>query len=274
MKNDTSTNAFKTIKSDKVNNTQEKVEESEVHSLGRGIICDTEARGYATPRGKTELEILVNASEGFIALWAKNTTLRWRFRERSMRQFENPSAAKEEVRKLFGEALAAWGEATPVKFSEDKDVWDFEIVMRRADECDPQGCVLASAFFPDAGRHELVLYPRMFELNRKEQIDTFIHELGHVFGLRHFFAQLSETRWKSELFGTHGEFSIMNYGELSELSNDDKHDLGLLYKLVWSGSLTEINGTPIRTVKPYHMSLNAAEEVLAMVPRLDMHTHS
>jgi hypothetical protein len=46
------------------------------------------------------------------------------------------------------------------------------------------GCVLASAFFPDAGRHELVIYPRMFAQNRKEPVDTLIHEIGHTFKLR------------------------------------------------------------------------------------------
>lgn len=265
MKNETSPNSLKTIKADKVKKGQHQEGESDVHSLGRGIVCDTETRGYATPQGKSPLEILINASEGFIALWAKNTTLRWRFRERSVSHFENPLAAKEEIRNLFGEALEAWGDAAPIRFTEDNDVWDFEIVMRQADECNPQGCVLASAFFPDAGRHELVLYPRLFQQVRKEQIDTFIHEIGHIFGLRHFFAKLSETRWKSEIFGTDGAFSIMNYGELSELSDNDKNDLRLLYKLVWTGKLSEINGTPIRMVKPYHLSGIASEEHLAVV---------
>ena len=41
----------------------------------------------------------------------------------------------------------------------------------------------------------------MFAQNRKEQVDTFIHEIGHVFGLRHFFANISETAWPSEIFG-------------------------------------------------------------------------
>jgi hypothetical protein len=225
---------------------------SRVHVLGPGIVCDTEPRGHATPRGRSPLEIVVDASEGFVPLWAKDTTLRWRFRERSLNTFVNPAAARREIRGLFAEALLKWGSASPVKFSEDEDLWDFELVMRSADDCEASGCVLASAFFPDAGRHQFVIYPKMFTQSRKEQVDTFIHEIGHIFGLRHFFANISETAWPSEIFGEHKKFSIMNYGSLSELTADDKNDLRRLYQLARSGALTEINGTPIRLVKPFH----------------------
>ena len=43
--------------------------ESLVHVLGRGIICDTDRRGHATPQGQKPTEIVVDASEGFIPLW-------------------------------------------------------------------------------------------------------------------------------------------------------------------------------------------------------------
>lgn len=165
--------------------------------------------------------------------------------------FEDPEAAKSAIRELFGEALLAWGDSTPVKFTEKNDAWDFEIVVREQDRCSANGCVLASAFFPDAGRHELVFYPTLFSQSRTEQIETIIHELGHVFGLRHFFANISETAWASEIFGEHNEFSIMNYGPKSVLTDADKRDLKRLYELVWSGELTEINGTPIRLMRPW-----------------------
>jgi hypothetical protein len=237
----------------------------EVHVFGRRRIrCDTDVRGHATPQGRSPLEIVVDASEGFIPLWAAETTLRWRFRENTMKYFKSPAAAKTEIRKLLGEAVLAWGDAAPVKFSENTDAWDFEIVMRKNDDCDATGCVLASAFFPDAGRHQLVLYPQMFELERKEQVETLIHEIGHVFGLRHFFANVSETRWASEIFGVHKPFTIMNYGSQSVLTPDDRADLKRLYQLVWSGALTDINGTPIKLVKPFHTIGAAPESVVAI----------
>ncbi len=230
--------------------------ESQIHVYGSGVICDTDTRGYATPKNQSPLELVVDASQGFIPLWAEGVTLRWRFQERSMRIFVDPEAAKTYIKELLGEALVAWGDAAPVKFAQRDDLWDFEIVMRATDRCNPRGgCVLASAFFPDAGRHELVIYPRMFTQSRKEQVDTMIHEIGHTFGLRHFFANVSETAFPSEIFGTHSRFSIMNYGSLSELTDDDRDDLKRLYNMVWSEELQEINGTPIQKMKPFSSSI-------------------
>jgi len=97
-------------------------------------------------------------------------------------------------------------------------------------------------------------------------VDTFIHETGHVFGLRHFFANISENAWPSEIFGTHSKFSIMNYGNLSELTDTDKDDLRRLYQLARSGALTHINGTPIRLVKPFHTLTSSPHSMVAVSP--------
>jgi hypothetical protein len=91
----------------------------------------------------------------------------------------------------------------------------------------------------------------MFQQSREEQVETMIHEFGHVFGLRHFFANIRETAWPSEVFGTHEPFTIMNYGANSKLTDADLGDLKELYRLAWSGHLASINGTPIRLVHPY-----------------------
>lgn len=223
-----------------------------VHLIRPGVRCDTEKRGQPTPRGLSPNKIRVDATNGFIPLWAPGVTLNWRFQERSMRYFEDPEAAKSAIEDLLGAALEQWGDAAPVQFDRSDDVWDFEIVMSSSDDCDPNGCVLASAFFPDAGQHQLWMYPRMFTQSPKEVVDTFIHEIGHIFGLRHFFANVSETAWPSELFGTDAPFSIMNYGAQSELTDVDRSDLRRLYDAAWSGELTHINRTKIRLVQPFH----------------------
>jgi hypothetical protein len=229
-----------------------KAHEENLHVYGNKIKCITDTRGFATRDNDARVRIVVDASEGFIPLWAKNSTLRWRFQEQSMKAFANPLAAKAAIRNLLGEALLAWGDAVPVKFAERKDAWDFEVSVRSSDDCDINGCTLASAFFPDSGRHELVIYPKMLEQPIKEQIETLAHELGHVFGLRHFFAKLSESTWPSEIFGTHKPFSIMNYGAKSVLTTADKADLKNLYQQVWAQQITAINGTEIRLVRPFH----------------------
>jgi hypothetical protein len=241
-----------------------------VHLLGKGRVCDTDARGHATPDGMSATELVVDASEGFIPLWAPRVVLRWRFNEPSLDAFVDPNALKAAVRDLVSTALIEWGDASPVKFTEDTDVWDFEIVVRTGNQCTVNGCVLASAFFPDAGRHTLTIFPILFNQSRQEQVDTLTHEIGHIFGLRHFFAKVTETMSPSEIFGTQDKFTIMNYGALSKLTPIDKSDLKRLYGEVWSGLRTEINGTPIRLMQPFHTlaptSLLTTTRPTALVP--------
>lgn len=236
----------------------------DVHIIRSGIRCDTERRGFKTRRGRSPLEIVVDASEGFIPLWARNMNLRWRFQERSFQALQAPAKAKQAITQLMAKAILLWGDAAPVKFAQRDDAWDFEVVMRNSDDCDGGGCVLASAFFPDAGQHQLTIYPKMFTQPRQEQIETMAHEIGHIFGLRHFFALISETEWAAEVFGDHEPFSIMNYGAKSSMTSTDRSDLKTLYELAWSGKLKEINGTPIRFVRPFHLSGEAAEAAIAI----------
>lgn len=223
------------------------------HIYKKRVICITDSKGYPEPDNKDLREIRLDASNSFIPLWEKGVTLNWRFNKSFGSFFQNPENAKAGVRNLFGEAIIAWQDACPIKFHEDEDAWDFEIAMH-AEDCDSSGCVLASAFFPAQGQDTFYIYPTMFKQSYEEQIETIEHEMGHIFGLRHFFANISEKKWKSELFGTETPFSIMNYGHDSKLTDTDRKDLKRLYDLVWSGQLTEINGTKIKKFVSYHMS--------------------
>ena len=237
-----------------------------VHVFGNGVVCDTDSRGYATPDDRDPLELVVDASEGFIPLWAPNATLRWRFRRGTLSIFRDPDAAATGITRLFARAVQAWGDAAPIRFTRQDDAWDFEIVVRPTDDCSPNGCVLASAFFPDGGRHELTIYPRMFTQSDDEQMETLEHEIGHTFGLRHFFALVREAAAPAELFGAQNAFTIMNYGSKSRLTEQDRSDLKSLYQQAWSGQLTQINGTPIRFVRPFSSLAPAPDARFALAP--------
>ncbi len=228
-----------------------RITKDDIHIYHNHAVCETDSKGYKTPDNRSPEELVVDASEGFIPLWAEGTTLRWRFQEQSMAIFVDPEGAKAAIRQLFAEALLAWGDAVPVQFTERHDAWDFEIAVSPQENCSINGCTLARAFFPDAGRHDLLLYPTMFTQSRAEMVETMAHELGHVFGLRHFFADVSETAWPVEIFGEHEKFSIMNYGPESMLTDNDREDLTTLYEMVWNGSLSDINGTPIVQMRPF-----------------------
>jgi hypothetical protein len=222
--------------------------------FGNKFRCDTDSRGHATPGNVNPRRLVLDSSQGFIPLWEPDVTLRWRFKKSSLEAFDNPAVVTARVEDLLAKALLAWGNAVPIKFSKVDDNHDFQIAIRENDDCDINGCVLASAFFPDAGRHEFVIYPQMFQQSEQEQVETMCHELGHIFGLRHFFAQILETDFPSEVFGVHDKFTIMNYGSDSRLTDNDKADLIRLYDEVWSGDRTKINGTRIRLFRPFSES--------------------
>jgi hypothetical protein len=229
---------------------KERDPEPDVHVYGKGIVCATEEPGRPKNRNVALNELVVGLGEA-IPLWEAGATLFWRFNERSFRAFGNPKAAKARVRTLFQKALDLWGDAKPVQFAERDSGWDFEIFLRNADDCNDVGCVLAKAFFPAMARDRLTIYPRMLTQVEQEQVETLVHEIGHVFGLRHFFAKTSETQIPSEIFGTHVDFTIMNYGVKSTLTAADRADLAKLYESARSRALTAINGTPIHLVKPF-----------------------
>ncbi len=237
-----------------------------VHKFRRkGFICDTDTRGYETPDNRSVTELVLDASEGFIPLWDSDVTLRWRFQELALLQFSNVDEIKAYVRTLLAEGVELWEDAAPIRFKEAHDAWDFEVVVMAENKCRDGGCTLASAFFPDAGRHELKVYPIMFEQSRKEQVETMAHEVGHVFGLRHFFADVRETAFPSQVFGEHDAFSIMNYGHKSAMTDDDRSDLKTLYSLARSHQLTHIGQTPIKLVQPFSSQRipNVALELIA-----------
>ncbi|KAG0010755.1 hypothetical protein BGZ82_003286 [Podila clonocystis] len=228
-----------------------------VHVYKKGTHkCVTDSISQVTPGGASPKKLVLDASQGFIPLWDENVMLYFRFQDRTLQQYSSdPEGTKNTIRELLITAIEKWGDGVLVRFMENDAIWDFEIAMHP----DEDG-VLASAFFPDAGQHELVIYPAMFKQPEKEKIDTLIHELGHVFGLRHFFALTGERGFPAKIWGRHSRFSIMNYEdyegptveEESQLTKADKDDLEQLYELVWSRRLRKVNRMPIVLFRPFH----------------------
>lgn len=229
-----------------------------VHSCSKRCITEFRFPTRPAPAPPTGIqpEIVVDLQLDKVPLWAKGTTLNWRFDNRAIARHGNPEALQRKVRKLFSEAVDAWGE-TPILFQENSKDWDFEIAVLKRRDCDDDGCTLASAFFPDSERQRMLCYPSMFDYDRAEQVSTLVHELGHVFGLRHYFADSDEEEKKfpSLIFGRHSSFTVMNYGARSQLTRADRKDLMRLYRAAWSANPEEAIGKQVRLVHAPHVAL-------------------
>lgn len=213
----------------------------------RCITDDADTQIINEKRSNSDIESVTEIVVGIgneIPLWKKNITLKWMFNP-IFETYNNSSQVKNYIRNLFTTAISMWGDSSPINFIESSEQSDFDITMR-PDNCNANGCTLASAFFPNDLNKTLSLYPKMFQQSREEQVETMVHEIGHIFGLRHFFAKELESRWRSEIFGDHVPLTIMNYGIQSTLTEQDKSDLKTLYRVVWANDLTRINGLPIK----------------------------
>ncbi|KAJ9612593.1 hypothetical protein H2200_004190 [Cladophialophora chaetospira] len=105
-----------------------------------------------------------------------------------------------------------------------------------------KGTVLASAFFPNEDTLNTVwVYSFAFDKspntsnrgtfkNYEIMKNVFLHELGHVLGLRHEFAIEQEGQGAVRLFSTDKE-SVMAYEFPPMISELDKNDIRAFYKL-------------------------------------------
>jgi hypothetical protein len=91
------------------------------------------------------------------------------------------------------------------------EIEDAAFVLTYAENINPG--VLAEAFFPNsADLNVLNVYPGSFEEGAIQYLkNIFLHELGHVLGLRHEFAPEKESDMKSVQVGPRNPTSVMGY---------------------------------------------------------------
>ncbi|KAG0349111.1 hypothetical protein BG005_011169 [Podila minutissima] len=130
----------------------EHFDESKNHYFGKRRLCVTGDRASVDDAPKVDPSAIRVGTTGFIPLWAPGTVLHYRFNERSLQQSR---WSKEQILTIFNKAIAQWGDAVPIIFTENRITWDFEFVVPHRDDCGRNGCVLASAFFPGGGHNSL-----------------------------------------------------------------------------------------------------------------------
>ncbi|CAN0352313.1 unnamed protein product, partial [Ectocarpus sp. 4 AP-2014] len=126
-------------KSKRKDRSGDEESEKQLHRLGKNLVCRTDERGFATPGDRGPLDLVLDASEGFIPLWRFGTTLRWCFDEAALNALEDRVRRGSQVRDLIEEAMMAWGDAAPVKLREERDSYDFRVVVHASDDCTFRG---------------------------------------------------------------------------------------------------------------------------------------
>lgn len=125
-----------------------------------------------------------------------------------------------------------------VRFNWVANVDDAAFVLAYGGE---QDTVLASAFFPNAKPlNTLLVYKYGFDKNVQDGgwtnysilKNVFLHELGHVLGLRHEFA-MDANRYEGGAFrlGQTNELSVMSYNFPPKIQDTDIVDTRAFYKL-------------------------------------------
>jgi hypothetical protein len=94
-----------------------------------------------------------------------------------------------------------------------------------------KGNVLAEAFFPNSDPlNNLFVYKGAFtQENLPILKNIFLHELGHVLGLRHEFALKEEESWAAVRFGTANPISVMSYTFPPTIQQSDVADTKEFY---------------------------------------------
>lgn len=202
------------------------------------IVQDDKKTSKTSPSGHYML--VVDTGNNKIPLWAPNQTLTWKYSYDS----SDDKSRIEEFEAALKRAIAGWGSSAPVKLEGPKSVndhTDFVVILYdEVNEIENGRFVLGQAFFPNTKTKRFHIWATPEEL-KDELVVTIEHELGHVFGLRHYFGISEEVApgvvgevayYKHD---PNDERSIMNYGEAgSSITSKDKSDLKSLYNLVWT----------------------------------------
>jgi hypothetical protein len=198
-------------------------------------------------------KIVLDDQTGVVPVWAQGQTLTWKYSVDAA--FDKISKSKFED--WLKQALAAWGDSAPVQVEgpKDSDDTDFTVVLYNDFFRYQGGYVLGQAFFPNTESKVFHIWPAPEGVGN--YVSTIEHELGHVFGLRHWFG-MQEGNVVYFRFDENDPVSIMNYGRDSKLTAKDKKDLKAFYHAIWSGRnlhLTDVQfGTAVSVEFQYSIA--------------------
>ncbi|KAK4164410.1 hypothetical protein QBC43DRAFT_289008 [Cladorrhinum sp. PSN259] len=162
--------------------------------------------------------------------------------------------------KSFQEAADEWNDldfGVNISATTNRAQANFLVKYFEPEEADD--LTLASAFFPNKVGDVLVYRTTLVEPEcRKVLRNTFLHEIGHILGLRHEFANEDDPEKPGKkreslahLFGSVNPHSVMSYDDVNNINELDKEDVKAFYQLA-NGS--KINGARVTDYLPKPLS--------------------
>ncbi|KAL4903320.1 hypothetical protein BDW74DRAFT_180184 [Aspergillus multicolor] len=130
----------------------------------------------------------------------------------------------------LNEATTEWNALNiGAQFAWAEKIEDAAFVLTFADQVSPG--TLAEAFFPsDVDLNQLNVYAAAFKPGTVQYLkNIFLHELGHVLGLRHEFAPEKEKSIKSVQVGPRNPTSVMSYEFPPQIQTTDVDSTKVFY---------------------------------------------
>ena len=160
-----------------------------------------------------------------IPRWKKGQVVNWAARKGG---YPSPAHAKYATYKL-AQAADEWNSHNVgVTFKWVSRINDAAFVLEYGGN---KADVLAEAFFPNSDPlNSVFVYKTAFTQESLPILkNIFLHELGHVIGLRHEFALEEEESWAAVRFGTPNAISVMSYTFPPTIQTSDIEDTKNFY---------------------------------------------
>jgi len=226
-----------------VNRTQARIRlPPDERSSNASACCTQEHDGLAA--------IYLGIERGRLHLWENGSVIKWTCRKDGWPSSDDDSNNGLRVLIAVWYATQAWNEAMGgrVKFKYVSKLSDAAFEVRY--ETGGRKGLLARAFFPihyNRDLNFLKIYRSSFDerySRRYPLYNTFLHELGHILGLRHEFAHEKQNEMKAEsiMFGINNSNSVMGYYAGQDIQPSDVIYIRKAYDELQHGSIVSALG--------------------------------
>jgi hypothetical protein len=200
-----------------------------------------QTNGYKCTTQKTISRIVIGLGDS-IPRWNKDATIKWAAAKTGYPSNDHARYATYR----FAQAANDWNShRVGVTFEWVTDIKQATFLLEYGGS---KGDVLAEAFFPNSEPlNVLFVYKGALQPSNLDYLkNVFLHELGHVLGLRHEFALEKEGTVRAVRFGTVNPLSVMSYTFPPNIQPSDEKDTKDFYDFDGKeiGGLTMVEWKP------------------------------